>query len=231
MQAGEQILIYALSSKHPPRMTHRHTLSKWWRLVAVTRHHVYCTYDSQIQVLDLEGTIVAEHRLYAEISCIAVMNGPPRHETLLVGCRNGHVLIVRPHNSIPQLLLEHSEAIHALDRNRDGSKIAMTDAEGTLFVCDIRTRQKIWEIVGQNAHSVAWNRRFDDMLAFGSADAIQIKASDHAAVRLAVDGCVLGFPGSLLYTRHGSTVTTVTVSSTMHAQRYAETTSIANLCR
>ena len=203
-------------------MTHQLTLSERWRLVAVTRHHVFCADASQIRVLDLEGTIVADDRLYSEISCIVATNGPPRQETLLVGCRNGNVLIVRAHNNIPQLLLEHSRAIHALDRNTDGLKIAVADDEGTLFVYDIRTRQRIWEIVGQNVHSVAWNRRFHDMLAFGGADAIQIKTSDHGAIRLAVEGCVLGFPGSLLYTRHRATTTVVAVTSAVHVQRYAQ---------
>jgi hypothetical protein len=74
------------------------------------------------------------------------------------------------------------------------------DERNTCMVYDLRTKELLYQ--EPNANSVAWNTQFEDMLCFSGNGMVSIKAADFPVHQQKLQGFVVGFSGSNIYSLH-----------------------------
>ena len=77
------------------------------------------------------------------IRYLKLIGGPPEHEAVLIGLKNGGVYQVYP---FPQFIAKQSGVIFCVDMNINRTKIAIIDDSLTLFVYDVRTKELLYQV-------------------------------------------------------------------------------------
>ena len=73
-----------------------------------------------------------------------------------------------------------------------------------------------------NANSVAWNNQCEEMLCFSGGGLLSIKASSFPVHQQKLQGFVVGFSGSKIFSLHVYAMTTVEVPQSAPMYQYLE---------
>ena len=71
--------------------------------------------DNKISCYDFGERLTMEWNLESNITCIKLLKGPPRGESLLIGTKSGKVYRVMLDNPFPTVLIEHDVQIVGCD--------------------------------------------------------------------------------------------------------------------
>ena len=103
-----------------------------------SQHLVLC-FEKKIQLLSFSGVLEREWVLETNVKYVKPLSGPPRRESLLVGCGDGSVLKIFIDNGFPIPLIKQTTAIALVDISADRQKVAVIDDHKSLFVYDVKT--------------------------------------------------------------------------------------------
>ena len=189
-------------------------------LLVITSKNLVLCQEKRLQMLSFQGEKEREWHLEALIRYIKVAGGPEGREGLLVGLRNGQVLLVFLDNAFPVPLVKLDSCIRCLDLSVSRQKLAVIDDNTTCHVYDLRTKELLFK--EPNASSVAWNTENEDMLCFSGNGLLSIKAGPFPCHVQKLIGFVVGFKGSQIYCLSSHSMVTVDVPQSASLDRYLD---------
>ncbi|OTF79442.1 hypothetical protein BLA29_002016 [Euroglyphus maynei] len=133
-------------------------------------------HENQIQSLNFNGQLEKEWNFKCSVTHIKSVGGVPTKESLLIGLKDGQVLMIFLSNIIPVELIKINNPIQYIDISMKRQKVAIIDDKNNCSVYDLRTEQLMFEEPSVNA--VVWNNRFEDLLCFAGSGFIAIKMND-----------------------------------------------------
>lgn len=189
-------------------------------LVVAARHFVLCK-ERRIQLYNFEGDKEREWVMEAVIRYIKVVGGPPSREALLVGLKNGSVLKIFLDNTFPTQLAKLKDSIRCLDLSKSRRKLAVVDGSNGLYVYDLKNDKLVYQ--DSNAHSVAWNSDYEEMFCYSSNNSvIYTKTADFPVDQQKLQGFVVGFKGSKVFSLHYLQMHTVDIPQSAGLYRFIE---------
>jgi len=225
VQQPDKIVIYELTNIADPfdlRYKVRDKIQQKveCNLLVVTSMHVILCHNSKLQMLDFTGKKEKEWVMESTIRYMKVVGGPPGKEGLLVGLKTGQVLRIFVDNPFPIEIIKHRESIRCLDLNLSRSKLAIVDGKGECVVYDLDSKEKIYSL--ESAWSVAWNTEQDEMLCISGDGVLSIKTADFPVHQQSMEGIVVGFKGSKIFSLHAHAMETVDVPQSVSLYRFLE---------
>ncbi|XP_024523366.1 intraflagellar transport protein 122 homolog isoform X2 [Selaginella moellendorffii] len=197
-------------------------------LVLTSRHFILC-HETELQLYSLSGTKEREWFLESSIRYIKVCGGPVGGEGLLVGTKAGQVVRLWINNAFAVNLYSHKNPIRCLDLSASGSRLAIVDEMSNLVVYDLQSRTVCYEET--SASSVAWNTKLDSMLCYSGNGMLSIKTADFPVHRQKLQGNVVGFQGSRMFSLQNFTMQTVEVPQSTSMRQYLRTGDYQNAYR
>nr|CAD7429322.1 unnamed protein product [Timema monikensis] len=224
VQLPERVVIYELYSAETTGMHYRVREKINQRLecnllVVCTNHLVLCQ-ERRLQCLTFNGIKEREWVMESAIRYIKVVGGPPGHEGLLLGLKNGQVWKIYLDNVFPVNLLKVDAAIRCLDLSPSSNKLAVVDENNHCLVYDIHNKKLLFQ--ESNANSVAWNSHCEDMLCFSGNNILSIKAGNFPVHQQKLMGFVVGVCGSKIFCLHVSTMSSIEVPLSAPMYQYLE---------
>ncbi|CAG2056799.1 unnamed protein product [Timema podura] len=224
VQLPERVVIYELYSAETTGMHYRVREKINQRLecnllVVCTNHLVLCL-ERRLQCLTFNGIKEREWVMESAIRYIKVVGGPPGHEGLLLGLKNGQVWKIYLDNVFPVNLLKVDAAIRCLDLSPSSNKLAVVDENNHCLVYDIHNKNLLFK--ENNANSVAWNSHCEDMLCFSGNNVLSIKAGNFPVHQQKLMGFVVGVCGSKIFCLHVSTMSSIEVPLSAPMYQYLE---------
>ncbi|CAI9719013.1 transport 122 homolog isoform X1 [Octopus vulgaris] len=224
VQLPDKIVIYELYSNEPNDM--RYKVKEKIRkkidcsLIVVTSQNIILCLDKRLQCLTLQGVKVREWDLESQMRYIKVIGGAIGQEGLLVGLRAGQIMKIFVNNPFPILLLKLSVGIRCVDLSASRTKLAAIDEQNTCLVYDLNNKELLFQEPAAN--SVAWNTEYEDMLCFSGNGYLNIKASNFPVHQQKLNGFVVGFSGSRIFTLKMNAITTIDVPLSAPMYQYVE---------
>ncbi|KAG1709205.1 hypothetical protein DVH05_019849 [Phytophthora capsici] len=229
VQLSDRIIIYELAgsngSTNPSydmhyRVKERITKDLPCSLLVVTSLHFILCQKQKLQQYDFTGRKEREWVLESLIRYIKVTGGAPGREGLLVGLKDGSVWQIFINNPFPIPLIQQSSPISCLDISANREKLAVVDDSHKCLVYDLATKQLLFEEGATN--SVAWNTECEDMLCFGGNGQLKIRAGEFPGHTQRMQGFVVGFSGSKVFSLSALSVQTIDVPQSAPLYRYLE---------
>eukprot|EP01002_Notosolenus_urceolatus_P013184 NODE_43_length_3237_cov_15.831556_g34_i0.p1 GENE.NODE_43_length_3237_cov_15.831556_g34_i0~~NODE_43_length_3237_cov_15.831556_g34_i0.p1 ORF type:complete len:1042 (+),score=386.07 NODE_43_length_3237_cov_15.831556_g34_i0:156-3128(+) len=225
VQLPDRIIIYELFHDDNYEMKHRvkERIQKKLdcNLLVVTSHHIVLCLEKRLQLFSFQGVKMREWVLESVIRYIKVVGGPPEREALLVGLKNGHVFKIFIDNPFPIKLIELEHPVRCLDLSASRMKLAVVDDRANCLVFHLKGKK---ELIFQEAHanSIAWNTEYENMLCFSGNGVLNIKTGSFPVHTQKLQGFVVGFKGSKIFTLHFVKMHTVDVPQSASMYRYLE---------
>lgn len=188
-------------------------------LVVTTKNIVLCL-EKRLQMLSIDGEMEREWVLDALIRYIKVIGGPEGKEGLLIGLKNGHILLIYLNNPLSVPLLSLNGSIRCLDLNQDRTKLAVVDEHGNCMAYNLTTREQLFKETG--ATSLAWNTEHDEMLCFSGNGNLYIKAGKLPTHSQKLNGFVVGFKGSKIFCLNAGAMVSVDVPQSASMDLYIQ---------
>uniref|UniRef100_T1G248 Intraflagellar transport protein 122 homolog n=1 Tax=Helobdella robusta TaxID=6412 RepID=T1G248_HELRO len=189
-------------------------------IVMICSCNIITIIDRQITSLSFDGTRQNDWLLDSQVRYVKVVGGPIGREGLLVGLKNGKVMLIFLDNSFPVLLLTINGIVKGLDFNANRTLLAIVDEHNTCLVYDVRTKELLYQ--EPNANSVAWNTCFLEMLSFSFNGLLSIKSGNFPIQQQKQQGFVLSFDGPRIYCLTKTGVTNVAVPYSAILYQYIE---------
>ena len=189
-------------------------------LLVLTAQHFLLCHEKKLQLYGFGGKREREWTLDAEIRYVKVTGGPAGREGLVVGLADGQACRIFIDNPFPVKLFKHSSAIRCLDVSAMRGKIAVVDDSSVVTVYDLKSGKVLFE--EPNASSVAWNAELDDMLCFSGNGTLSIKTANFPLHQQRMQGFVVGFKGSKIFSLHYVAMQTVDVPQSASLYRYLD---------
>eukprot|EP00127_Corallochytrium_limacisporum_P001930 Clim_evm85s88 gene=Clim_evmTU85s88 len=186
-------------------------------LVVLSQNIVLCI-ENRLVNYDFEGKQICEWNLQSVVRYIKAIPGPPSHEGLLVGLKNGLVLKVFIDNPYPSIVTRIDSVIRCLDMNISKTKVAIIGDTAELIVYDLVKKKVVYKAGG--ATSVAWNTQFHDMLCYSGPKGLYIKTADFPVHLQKYSGFVVGFQASKAFCLTKYTVTAVDIPQSQSMYGY-----------
>jgi len=168
VQLNEKIIIYSVSPDDPYDMKYKAHKKINKKIdcsnLFVFSHHLVLCFEKKIQLLAFTGVLEREWVLETSIKYVKPLSGPPKRESVLVGCQDGSVLKIFIDNGFPIPVIKQTTPICLVDISADRQKVAVIDDFKSLFVYDVKTQQLLFQ--ERNVTSIAWNLEVEDMLAY-----------------------------------------------------------------
>ncbi|KAF1778090.1 Tubby C-terminal-like domain [Phytophthora cactorum] len=217
VQLSDRIIIYELAGNNATnasydmhyRVKERITKDLPCSLLVVTSLHFILCQKQKLQQYDFTGRKEREWVLESLIRYIKVTGGAPGREGLLVGLKDGSVWQIFINNPFPIPLIQQSSPISCLDISANREKLAVVDDSHKCLVYDLATKQLLFEEGATN--SVAWNTECEDMLCFGGNGQLKIRAGQFPGHTQRMQGFVVGFSGSKVFSLSALSVQTIDV--------------------
>ncbi|RLN15216.1 hypothetical protein BBJ28_00011620 [Nothophytophthora sp. Chile5] len=233
VQLSDRIIIYELAGGNGSstgdmhyRVKERIAQDLPCSLLVVTSLHFILCQKQKLQQYDFSGRKEREWVLEALIRYIKVTGGAPGHEGLLVGLKDGSVWQIFINNPFPIPLIQQSSPISCLDISaKYVKKLAVVDDSHKCMVYDLTTKQLLFEESATN--SVAWNTECEDMLCFGGNGQLKIRAGQFPGHTQRMQGFVVGFSGSKVFSLNALSVQTIDVPQSAPLYRYLEQNAFA----
>ncbi|GMF52525.1 unnamed protein product [Phytophthora fragariaefolia] len=230
VQLSDRIIIYELAGSNGTstnasydmhyRVKERITKDLPCSLLVVTSLHFILCQKQKLQQYDFTGRKEREWVLESLIRYIKVTGGAPGREGLLVGLKDGSVWQIFINNPFPIPLIQQSSPISCLDISANREKLAVVDDSHKCLVYDLATKQLLFEEGATN--SVAWNTECEDMLCFGGNGQLKIRAGQFPGHTQRMQGFVVGFSGSKVFSLSALSVQTIDVPQSAPLYRYLE---------
>ncbi|ETP46782.1 hypothetical protein F442_07035 [Phytophthora nicotianae P10297] len=228
VQLSDRIIIYELAGNNATnasydmhyRVKERITKDLPCSLLVVTSLHFILCQKQKLQQYDFTGRKEREWVLESLIRYIKVTGGAPGREGLLVGLKDGSVWQIFINNPFPIPLIQQSSPISCLDISANREKLAVVDDSHKCLVYDLATKQLLFEEGSTN--SVAWNTECEDMLCFGGNGQLKIRAGQFPGHTQRMQGFVVGFSGSKVFSLSALSVQTIDVPQSAPLYRYLE---------
>ncbi|KAI9985818.1 hypothetical protein PInf_024591 [Phytophthora infestans] len=228
VQLSDRIIIYELAGNSATnasydmhyRVKERITKDLPCSLLVVTSLHFILCQKQKLQQYDFTGRKEREWVLESLIRYIKVTGGAPGREGLLVGLKDGSVWQIFINNPFPIPLIQQSSPISCLDISANREKLAVVDDSHKCLVYDLATKQLLFEEGATN--SVAWNTECEDMLCFGGNGQLKIRAGQFPGHTQRMQGFVVGFSGSKVFSLSALSVQTIDVPQSAPLYRYLE---------
>ena len=224
VQLPGRLFIYELpepGSEHGSIKPHEKLpLTAECNLLVLTQQHFLLCHEKKLQLYGFGGKREREWTLDAEIRYVKVTGGPAGREGLVVGLADGQACRIFIDNPFPVRLFKHSSAIRCLDVSAMRGKIAVVDDSSVVTVYDLKSGKVLFE--EPNASSVAWNAELDDMLCFSGNGTLSIKTANFPLHQQRMQGFVVGFKGSKIFSLHYVAMQTVDVPQSASLYRYLD---------
>ncbi|KAE8914051.1 Intraflagellar transport protein [Phytophthora fragariae] len=232
VQLSDRIIIYELAGNNGSgtatnasydmhyRVKERITKDLPCSLLVVTSLHFILCQKQKLQQYDFTGRKEREWVLESLIRYIKVTGGAPGREGLLVGLKDGSVWQIFINNPFPIPLIQQSSPISCLDISANREKLAVVDDSHKCLVYALATKQLLFEEGATN--SVAWNTECEDMLCFGGNGQLKIRAGQFPGHTQRMQGFVVGFSGSKVFSLSALSVQTIDVPQSAPLYRYLE---------
>ncbi|KAJ3136146.1 hypothetical protein HK100_002072 [Physocladia obscura] len=224
VQLTDRIIIYELFHDDATDMHYRikEKLQKKLdcNLLVVTSQHIILCLEKKLQMYQFNGDKEREWNLDSLIRYIKAIGGPRGQEGLLVGMKNGQIFQIFVNNPFPIPLLKQQTAIRCLDLNLSRTKLAVVDDHNTCLVYCVKTKELLFQ--EPNANSVSWNSELDDMLCYSGNGVLNVKTGSFLSHQQKMQGFVVGFKGSRIFSLHIYNMTTVDVPQSTSLERYLE---------
>ncbi|GAB1599701.1 intraflagellar transport protein 122 homolog [Argonauta hians] len=232
VQLPDKIVIYELYSNEPSDM--RYKVKEKIRqkfdcsLLVVTSQNIILCLDKRLQCLTFQGTKVREWDLESQMRYIKVIGGDIGKEGLLVGLKAGQIMKIFLNNPFPIFLLKLTVGIRCVDISASRTKLAAIDEQSTCMVYDLINKELLFQ--EPDAQSVAWNTEYEDMLCFSGKGYLNIKASNFPVHQQKLNGFVVGFSGSRIFTLKMNAISTIDVPLSAPMYQYMEKKSYIEAC-
>jgi intraflagellar transport protein 122 len=177
-------------------------------------------FESKLQLLGFNGVLEREWVFDSLIKYVKPLSGPPRRESLIVGCQDGNVYKVFIDNGFPIPVIKQTTPILVADISADRQKLAVIDDFRSLFVYDIKTQALLFQ--ERNVSSIAWNLEVEDMLAYTGEDQLYIKCRDLPPQQQRLPGLVVGFKGSKIFCLNENNMNIIDVPQSTTFYRFLE---------
>jgi intraflagellar transport protein 122 len=144
VQLNEKIIIYSVNPEDPYDMkykAHKKINKKidCLNMFVFSQDIVLC-FQQKLQLLGFNGVLEREWVFDSQIKYVKPLSGPPRRESLLVGCQDGSVFKVFIDNGFPIPVIKQTTPILIADISADRQKLAVIDDFKSLFVYEIKTQ-------------------------------------------------------------------------------------------
>nr|CAD7571464.1 unnamed protein product [Timema californicum] len=150
VQLPERVVIYELYSAETTGMHYRVREKINQRLecnlLVVCMNHLVLCLERRLQCLTFNGVKEREWVMESAIRYIKVVGGPPGHEGLLLGLKNGQVWKIYLDNVFPVNLLKVDAAIRCLDLSPSSNKLAVVDENNHCLVYDIHNKNLLFQV-------------------------------------------------------------------------------------
>lgn len=122
-------------------------------LVLCSSNLILCQ-EKRLQSLSFSGQLEKEWLFESPIRYIKTIGGVPRHESLLVGLKNGQIQSIFLHNMFQIDVIRLSHSIRCIDLNSKHQKIAVIDEKNKCFIYDLPTKQQLFEVSTQQVRVI-----------------------------------------------------------------------------
>ncbi|XP_075587380.1 intraflagellar transport protein Oseg1 [Dermatophagoides farinae] len=158
--------------------------------------------ENVIQSLNFNGKLEKEWNFKSSIKYLKTIGGVPAKESLLIGLKDGQVLMIFISNIIPVELIKIGNPIQYIDVSMKRQKVAIIDDKNNCLVYDLRNKQLIFE--EPSVKSVVWNSRFDDLLCFAGSGFVAIKMANipMQTIEFSDQANVIGYSGNKIYLQY-----------------------------
>ena len=102
--------------------------------------------ENVIQSLNFNGKLEKEWNFKSSIKYLKTIGGVPAKESLLIGLKDGQVLMIFISNIIPVELIKIGNPIQYIDVSMKRQKVAIIDDKNNCLVYDLRNKQLIFEV-------------------------------------------------------------------------------------
>lgn len=123
VQLNEKIIIYSVSPDDPYDMkykAHKKINKKIdCKGLFVFSHHLVLCFEKKIQLLAFTGVLEREWVLETTIRYVKPLSGPPKRESLIVGCQDGSVLKIFIDNGFPVPIVKQTTPVSTVDISAD----------------------------------------------------------------------------------------------------------------
>lgn len=164
VQLSDRIIIYQKEPGESLEYTEKESIVKKvdCNLLVVTANNVLLCLEKRLQMLTFTGEKEREWHMDALVRYIKVIGGPPSREGLLVGLKNGQVLIVYLNNPLHINVLKLDSGIRCVDLSQHRKKVAIVDEHSILHVYNIVDKTLLY--TQESATSVAWNTEHEGII-------------------------------------------------------------------
>nr|XP_027195836.1 intraflagellar transport protein 122 homolog [Dermatophagoides pteronyssinus] len=157
-------------------------------------------HEKLIKSLNFNGRLEKEWNFKCTIEHLKPVGGLPTKESLLIGLKDGQVLMIFLSNIIPIELIKLNNPIQYIDISMKRQKMAIIDDQNNCSVYDLHTEQLIFEEPSVN--SVVWNSHFEDLLCYSGSGFIAIKMNNVPMQTIEFvneNTNVIGYSGNKIY--------------------------------
>ena len=108
--------------------------------------NIIVCHEKLIQSLNFNGRLEKEWNFKCTIEHLKPVGGLPTKESLLIGLKDGQVLMIFLSNIIPIELIKLNNPIQYIDISMKRQKMAIIDDQNNCSVYDLHTEQLIFEV-------------------------------------------------------------------------------------
>ncbi|XP_003739464.1 intraflagellar transport protein 122 homolog [Galendromus occidentalis] len=199
VQLAERVIIYEQAEAMHYKVKKKLNMKVECSLLVICSDNLVLCQDRILQSLNLDGNVERQWTMSAPIRYIKTIGGARSREGLLVGCKDGSVVLVYLNNSVAlQVLNKQSLGVRCLDCTAYRDRIATVDDSGDLRVYNRKDSKKtaIFE-VKDSAASVACSTQLQDLYSYSGNQNLCVRlAANNSASSLAFEGFVVGLSGN-----------------------------------
>ncbi|KAH3761194.1 intraflagellar transport protein 122-like [Pelomyxa schiedti] len=173
-----------------------------------------------MQLYNFKGVQEREWSVDSEVSFLKVIGGMVGREGVILALKSGTILKIFIHNPFPTVLVKLDKRVNCVNLNCTRNKLAVVDDANNLRVYDLQTKELLF--CEPHANSVAWNSQIENMLCFSGQGTINIKVANYPVHQQKLDGFVVAFQGSKIYSLHANSVQTIDMPQSASLYRYLE---------
>ncbi|KAL0216550.1 hypothetical protein P9112_008734 [Eukaryota sp. TZLM1-RC] len=174
-------------------------------LLAVTSDNIIACKTNLLDCYSLDGSYVRSWKLPGHVRYVRLLKGPIGKESLLIGCKTGHVVRIFVNSSVLITVLKHHSPIRCLDLSPQRTKLAVVDDKLLLTIYDVSSGKTLAKY--SEATSVSFNTRHSNMLAFScSNNEIKVSTNNQTPHSHRSNGFVIGFIGSKIFVLRNSRI-------------------------
>ncbi|KAL0221862.1 hypothetical protein RCL1_001716 [Eukaryota sp. TZLM3-RCL] len=167
-------------------------------LLTVTSMNIISCKGDLLSCYTLDGSFVRNWQTPGIVRYVRLLHGPEGKESLLIGCKTGHVCRIFVNSYSVQTLLNHQVAIRCIDTTHDRLNLAVVDDNKRLTIYSGDSFKSI--ATYDDVTAACYNSKHANMLGFSTINGeLKVSTANNYPQSHRVSGFIIGFLGNKLF--------------------------------